>query len=416
MRALPEEDRSALEARTIVTAWRKARERLPELGLRVMTSEETERSNALVIAELPPEVGLSYYHSLLTYTLIDRPMIPPLIAEEARRRWVGVVPLLSVGPAQPFTGVQFIHARMTEFVSKGISGLICYATPRVKYARINVEAAAEWTWNADGRTPREFALSWAVRAGLRQPELFAEWAETLGPVAWDVYGSEWPLGMRRGTPGPVSELLRKGELPELGEVLWGVYPAPWGDIHSPEQLADDLQAAMRALDLAAELGEPQSSTKQVSGYINRWRRMRSLLAPDGITPRNRTAAAKQFRRYTTALRRSSGRCRSGLGWRSSRGGPAEGEWALLEELITAMGPRRRRYVRSREARRDKAPRSWISGERWKRRSSANRHFYDRGEVAHKHPIVTGIVSDDRAWHRPCCWCVRQGHSEPDTQR
>lgn len=337
------EDRSALEARTIVTAWRKARERLPELGLRVMTSEETERSNALVIAELPPEVGLSYYHSLLTYTLIDRPMIPPLITEEARRRWVGVVPLLSVGPAQPFTGVQFSHARMTEFVSKGISGLIGYATPRVKYARINVEAAAEWTWNADGRTPREFALSWAVRAGLRQPELFAEWAETLGPVAWDVYGSEWPLGMRRGTPGPVSELLRKGELPELGEVLWGVYPAPWGDIHSPEQLADDLQAAMRALDLAAELGEPQFlyETQVVHGYIESLAALYALklFAPDGIiAPENRTAAAEQFRCYTTALQRSAEALPQ---WARMVDpvegvGLAEGEVALLEELITAM--------------------------------------------------------------------------------
>lgn len=337
------EDRTALEARTIVAGWRRARERLPELGLRVMTSEETERSNALAIAELPPEVGLSYYHSLLTYTLIDRPMVPPLIAEEARRRWVGVVPLISVGPAQPFTGLQFIHARMTEFVGKGIAGLIGYATPRVKYSRLNVEAAAEWTWNAAGRTPREFALSWAVREGLTRPELFAEWAETLGPVAWDVYGSQWPGGMRHNNPGPVSELLRKGELPELGEVLWGVYPAPWGDIRSPEQLADDLEAATRALDLAGDLGEPQFlyETRVVHGYIEALAALHALklLAPEGtIAPTDREAATEQFRRYATALRRSA----EALPRWARAVDPAEGqrlaedEVALLEELIAAM--------------------------------------------------------------------------------
>ncbi|MGD9497247.1 MAG: hypothetical protein AB7Y46_13190 [Armatimonadota bacterium] len=337
------EDRSALEARTIVAAWRRARERLPGLGLRVMTSEETERSNDRVIAELPPEVGLSYYHSLLTYTLSHRPMVPPLIAAETRKRWVGVVPLVCVGPAQPFTGLHFIHARMTEFVTKGISGLIGYATPRVKYSRLNVEAAAEWTWNAAGRTPREFALSWAVRAGLARPELFAEWAETLGPVAWDVYGSEWPVGMRRGHPGPVSELLRKGELPELGEVLWGIYPAPWGEIRSPEHLQEDLLAATRALELAGELDEPQFlyETRVVHGYVESLAALHALklLAPDGtIAPEKRGEAAEQFRRYSAALRQSAEALPRWAGGVDpvEGAGFAEREVALLEELIASM--------------------------------------------------------------------------------
>ncbi len=337
-----DEDRSALEARTIVAGWRRARERLPDLGLRVMTSEETERSNALVLAELPPEVGLSYYHSLLTYTLMKRPMVPPLIAQAARERWVAVVPLVSVGP-QPFTGAQFMHARMTEFVAKGVSGLIGYATPRVKYARFNVEAAAEWSWNASGRTPQEFALSWAVRQGLSRPELFAQWTEALGPVAWHVYGSAWPAGMRRSNPGPVSELLRKGALPELGHVLWGIYPAPWGDIRSAEQLQADLQAATRALALAADLGEPQFlyESRVVHGYIEALAALHELksMAPEGrVVPADHPAAAHQFGRYIAALQRSA----EALPRWAREVDPAEGadfagrEVALLDELIAAM--------------------------------------------------------------------------------
>ncbi|MEA3399988.1 MAG: glycoside hydrolase family 20 zincin-like fold domain-containing protein [Armatimonadota bacterium] len=304
-------NRSALEARIIVAAWRRARERVPHLGLRVMTSEETAGSNEAVIAELPPEVGLSYYHSLLTYTALERPMIPPLIARAAEDRWVAVVPSLvaSVGLAQPFTGAQFVHSRMTEFISRGLSGWIGYATPRVKYAWFNVEAAAEWSWNASGRTPREFALSWAVRNGYSEPELFAEWAETLGPVTWDVYGSEWPAGMRRNHPGPVAELLREGELPELGEVKWGVFPAPWGDIKSEEQLRADVRAAGLALDLARRLDDPQflQETLVARGYIEALAALHQLklLAPDGrIAPERRGEAARQFRRYLDALGQS----------------------------------------------------------------------------------------------------------------
>ncbi len=343
--ACSREDRSVLEARAIVAGWERARESLPGLRIRVMTSEETDRSNAEVIAELPPEVGLAYYHSLLTYTTMRRQMVPPTIAAATSGRWIGVAPNLvaSVGLTQPFSGPQFIHARMTEFVDAGLSGLIGYATPRVKYARFNVEAAAEWTWNAHGRTPAEFARSYAVRQGIPRPDLFARWTETLGPVAWDVYGSDWPSGMRRGHPGPVSKLLPRGELPDLGAIKWGVYPAPWGEIRSPEQLAADVDAAGRALELAREIGEPEfiHETRVIHAYVEALAALRALklLAPEGEVARaDRDAAARAARRYVDALGCSADALRA---WVCAVD-PAEGErlikptTALLDELIADM--------------------------------------------------------------------------------
>lgn len=307
-----QEDRSVLEARVIAAAWEHARQTLPGLRIRVTTSEETYRSNAAVLDELPPGVGLSYYHSLLTYTARHQGIIPPEIARATGERWIGVVPSLvaSIGLTQPFTGAQFIHARITEFVDRGVAGLIGYATPRLKYARFNIESAAEWSWNAQGRSPAEFARSWAVREGLARPELFAEWSETLGPVAWDVYGSEWPAGMRRRVSPPLSTLLLQGKLPELGAVLWGIYPAPWGDIKSPEQLAGDLAAAKQAMTLAEALDEPWiiEETRVIRGYIEALAALHALklLAPKGeVAAGDREKAARQFRRYIAALEQSA---------------------------------------------------------------------------------------------------------------
>jgi hypothetical protein len=44
-------------------------------------------------------------------------------------------------------------------------------------------------WNAKGRSEREFALAWATRKGLENPEEIACWMEMMGPVSWNVYGS-----------------------------------------------------------------------------------------------------------------------------------------------------------------------------------------------------------------------------------
>ena len=304
---------AVLEARAIVAGWKKARQEIGDVGLRVLTSEETENSNPLVLAMLPPEVKVWYYHSLLTYTSGESPMLRTYLAESARKgRWVGVCPSLvsSVHCESPFTGAAFVHYRMKEFVSKGMSGLLAYVTPRTEYARFNLEAAAEWSWNVNGRSTREFAASWAVRRGIRDAEKFAEWSETLGPVAWDVYGSDWPAGEQRGHPGPVASLLREGKLPDLGSVLWGVYRSPWGDIRSVDQLNDNVVRADKAVALARELGleECIQESLVVQGYIRAlqalWE-LKRLVTPEGVAAENRDAARRCFAAYIGGMKQAA---------------------------------------------------------------------------------------------------------------
>jgi hypothetical protein len=303
------EDRSVLEARAIVAAWKKALEKEPDLGLRVLTSEETEKSNPKVFEQLPPPVKIWYYHSLYTYNTSRTPMIRPYLVETIRKgRWLGVCPNVCaiVGFWVPFTGPQFIHHRMNEFVDKKLSGLIGYAVPRISHCAFNTEAAAEWSWNAKGRSPREFAMSWAVRQGLKAPGKFADWTEANGPVAWDIYGSEYPSGERRNVPGKAAEMLKEGKLPELGSALWDLYRYPWGEIPNAGQLDRDVAQAQRAVNLARGLGEPMFLQESLvtQGYIDALKalwQLKQLVKSGRVAERDRQAAGRYFRMYVDGL-------------------------------------------------------------------------------------------------------------------
>ncbi|NLE62066.1 MAG: hypothetical protein GX616_27230, partial [Planctomycetes bacterium] len=340
-------DHNVLEARVIVAAWKKALQKQPDLRLRVLTSEETEKSNPEVFAELPPEVKVWYYHSLFTYNAGEKPMIRPYLVETARKgRWIGVCTnaCALVGCWQPFTGAHFMHYRMNEFVDKKFSGYLGYAVPRLHHAAFNTEAAAEWGWNAKGRSPREFALSWAVRQGMKEPEKFAEWSDTLGPVAWDVYGSEWPAGEKRKVPGKVADLLKQGKLPDLGYVLWDVYATPWGDIKTAGQLDRDVAQAEQAVRLARELGEETliQESLVVQGYINSLKALwvlKQVVTTSGVAERDKETARRFFKMYVDSLEQTGEALtawEAALPAKGGRGGIMRESVKLVDGMIGEM--------------------------------------------------------------------------------
>ncbi|MDH7601858.1 MAG: glycoside hydrolase family 20 zincin-like fold domain-containing protein [Armatimonadota bacterium] len=306
-------NRNVLEARTIVAAWKKAMQSVGPMGLRILTSEKTRDDNDLIVQELQsePTVKIWHYDSLLTYMVSEKPVVDSALAQwAAAGRYLGEVPLLSAFSTcfQPWTCPQYVHYRIQEFKSKGVSGLLGYPTPGIAYNRFNTEAAAEWTWNPDGRTPREFAVSWAVREGLPDPELFADWCETMGPVSWDVYGSEYPRGiLRNGKCGPIATALKNGTLPSLG--VGGYFPAPWGDIKTVTQFNDDVAAATKGLQIAMRMGVPEFYYESlvVHGYITALRalyELKSLVVNGQVAPANRAAAANYFYIYVSGLRQA----------------------------------------------------------------------------------------------------------------
>jgi len=306
------ENRDLLEARAIIAAWEKAKKSIPHVGLRILGTEETYDSNEKILAMLPKEVTFWYYHSLYTYSNREMQIIPrylELLAKQGRR--MGVVSDIGAkgSYAEPFTGSQFIRYRMHEFADKSIAAMLGYPRPRVYYSDFNTEAAAEWSWNAKGRSAREFAISWAVRHGYNNPELFAEWSETLGPVSWDIFGSEWPRGEARKNQKSVAEQVSDGKLPELGTALWGAFPKPWGEIKSVQQLNDDVAQAARAVELARDVGIPRylQESRVIQGYIgslNALYELKQVANAGKVSGDKSPTAGKFFQSYIDSLRQA----------------------------------------------------------------------------------------------------------------
>jgi hypothetical protein len=305
-------DRDVLEARIIIAAWQRVKKEMPRLGLRMLTSEETEDGNKKFIPELPKDVKVCYYGQL-TYTSNHKPMIPQYLEDFAKEgRWIGVCPSLGLGAgfASPFTSPQFAYGRMSEFVGKGLSGLLAYPSPRTLYYRFNAEACAEWGWNVKGRTPHEFAYSWAVRQGFKDPDKFAEWADLHGPVAWDMYGSDWPSGAMKNNPGPVAKSLKEGTMQGLGEARYGLYGMPFGDVKTVDQLNANAVSADKAVVLARQMGIDEFIYESliVQGYAQSMKALWELkqLVKDGkVADSDHAAAQKWFDVYAASLRQSA---------------------------------------------------------------------------------------------------------------
>jgi hypothetical protein len=191
------------EVKGIQEAFEKARQGRPGATLQILTTQGSYAVNDKILAAASPGTRVVYYDGARTYDSSHRPMIYPLLEDFARSgHWLGVYPQLtnSWRTVFPFTGPQFMQARMQEFVDKRLSGVFGYATPSNRYYEFNVTAAGEWAWNSRGRNPREFSEAYAQRAGIPHPERFGEWADLVGEVGWDLAGSR--AIQRLILPGP----------------------------------------------------------------------------------------------------------------------------------------------------------------------------------------------------------------------
>jgi hypothetical protein len=260
----------ALEARCLVHAWRRAREARPDLRLRILLTQGSYATNDNVIAECPPEVEITYYDGGRTYNSSRDPMIYPLLENYAAQGGrLGCYPQLTASwrIVCPWTGPQFIQARMQEFVDKKLRRLCGYATPDNRLYEFNILAAAEWSWNARGRSPEAFALAWATRRGFKDAEAAARWAVLLGPVGWDVYGSGIPYP---SCFGGAAEMIKARQAPAWGAGMFRYFP-------NPDRLAGDLGVCDEALRIARALDEPElvGETETIGGYL---RMIRALAA------------------------------------------------------------------------------------------------------------------------------------------
>lgn len=241
----------ALEARAFVSAWRIARRQFSDLRIRILTTQGSYESNDKVLAEVPPEVGVTYYDGGRTYDSSKDPMIYPLLeAYAAKGGWLGVYPQLTPSwrIVSPWNCPQFIKARMTEFVDKKLVSLGGYVVPDNLLYDFNVTAAAEWSWNAHGRDERDFALAWAVREGFANPQMVADWAVMIGPVSWDLYGARL-VERYFFRPKTLQKMLAAKAGVAFGQGLFTYIP-------DQAHLEHNVSVCERALHLARQSGSP----------------------------------------------------------------------------------------------------------------------------------------------------------------
>lgn len=254
-------DPFAQQTQVIVRAWEAAKRTRPDLRLRILLTQGSYASNEQVLAAAPRTVGITYYDGRYTYDSSRKPMIYPLLEKYAAEGgWLGCYPQLTASwrIVCPWTGPQFIKARMCEFTNKRLQSLVGYATPSNRFYEFNVSAAAEWSWNAGGRSERDFAVAWATRQGIGHPEKFADWCTLLGPVGWDVHGGN---AMLFWIYNGVSDLFKQ-EKSQLISGMFSYFP-------TPESFDADLAICDRAMTLATELQSPAAvaETRVTRGLV-----------------------------------------------------------------------------------------------------------------------------------------------------
>jgi hypothetical protein len=236
----------SLEVAAVLAAFREAQAEVnPKARLRILTTQGSYPVNDKILAAAPEDVGITYYDGGRTYDSSHSPMIYPLLERFARSgRRLGVYPQVTNawGTILPWTGPQFIKARMAEFAEKKLTSVICYAVPSHRFHQFNMTAAAEWSWNHTGRTPHQFARAFARAAGFKDIDAFADWAEKIGPVGWDLAGARLFLRLMYDPSMGIGEAVPLDHRYEGGP-----------EVMTPNQIERDLAQAREALAIARRM-------------------------------------------------------------------------------------------------------------------------------------------------------------------
>lgn len=291
------EGQFVLEARAFVKAWEKACVEHPDLSIRMFLSTTTDERYHRIYHELPPDM------KIFRCCVTDMERVPhlprdlfrnPLLDHYAGEgRWIGTydVPLNVNGNVEtpefkiPHRSPHRIRDYVRQLVERryraGI-GMMAWHRHASKICGLNIAALAEWGWNSTGRTEREFAVAWATREGLADPEAFADWSDLMGPVEFDVFDSEFPICYSWGL---FADLIEKGEFPVLGEGVFRYYT-------SPQSFDEKAEACDRALRIAEEFEDPDyaAETRVVRSYTRLAHSIyliAKLLAVDDLTTLDR---------------------------------------------------------------------------------------------------------------------------------
>jgi len=263
-----------LEARAFVNAWRETRKKYPDFTIRLFISTTTDERYYKVLAETPPEVKLERCCSTelervrhLPRDLFVNPLFDRYAAEG---RWVAHydVPIGAFGRVEtpefkvPCSSAHRVRDYVTQLIDRhyrGAYGMMGWSNMGIETCGFNIHALAEWSWNRNGRTEREFAVAWATRQGYKNPEDVGEWSEIMGPIEFDVYESDFPTCY---SWGKFVEMIDERRLPVPGEGMFRYY-------QTYESFDEKIADCRRALAVAETFDSPHlaNETKVVLSYV-----------------------------------------------------------------------------------------------------------------------------------------------------
>lgn len=221
-----------LEARAFVTAWKRVKKVFPKLEIRLFISTTSLERDWRILNETPPEIKIERACAMGLERIPHKPrdlFINPLYDKYASEgRWIASydVPIGVNGdvetpefklPEKSAIRVQNYVTQLYRRKYKGAYGMVAWHTFAKETDDFNISALAEWSWNTEGRSVREFSIAWATSQGIDNTELFADWSEIVGELAFDVFDSDFPTAYSQEK---VIELIQERKRPYLGEGIF----------------------------------------------------------------------------------------------------------------------------------------------------------------------------------------------------
>jgi hypothetical protein len=287
-----------LESRVFLAAWNEVKKRHPAFKIRIFISTTDNDSYHRVLAELPPEVKIerACHAGLDRVTHLPRDLLrsPLFDSYAAEGRWISSydVPISANGLVEtpefkvPQSSAHRIRAfvrQMAERKWSGVYGMLPWGNMGREVCGFSINALAEWSWNLNGRSEREFAVAWATREGMKDPEAVGEWSELMGPVEADVYDSDFPVCY---SWGKAARMVENRERPVLGEGMFRYYP-------SLDDFDRKIAACERALLIAEKGGFTHlaDESRVVKSYVDLAKQV--YLAAEQVSARDLTSLAVQ---------------------------------------------------------------------------------------------------------------------------
>jgi hypothetical protein len=178
--------------------------------------------------------------------------IYPMAEEYAKKGyWIASYNLPFLGFNTSFDVINY-KKEITRYVHHKWSGIYALAHStnidfNKYYCSPSISAIAEWGWNCNGRTPKDFAIAWATVNKIEKADKVGEWAEFMLPLEYEIVKSGIPIHSQ-GWNSVVKSIIKNHNLygNKLGDGIYQFYP-------TETSFSEKLDICEKALKKAEEI-------------------------------------------------------------------------------------------------------------------------------------------------------------------